>query len=209
MQALKIKPEPEKPLLPKRQKDAKDAKEVARKLIKSGNINLPKNDIQNEVKFKRPNFSQERKKAQNIEATSYHPYSSTSEEENPSKSPLPGHDNNKNEGNGNRSISFLYQQIVQDNKEPEGSKKQTTQQQQQQQKDKPKSGFTVYVSGKSITEDFLKKHFSEFGQIVNVSMEIEKGRGFITFSKTEATSQAITEVYIHMFYICCFVFLDF
>lgn len=50
------------------------------------------------------------------------------------------------------------------------------------------------MSGKSITEDFLKKHFSDFGSIVNVSMEIEKGRGFVTFSKTEATDRAIVEV---------------
>ncbi|XP_070496966.1 negative elongation factor E [Chironomus tepperi] len=188
VQALKIKPEPEKPLLPKRPKDAKDAKEVARKLIKSGNINLPKNDTQNEVKFKRPNFSQERKKAQNMETTSYHPYSSTSEEETASKSPLPGIEKTE-QPNGNRSISFLYQQITQE-KEPVEPKKHSP-----QQKDKPKSGFTVYVSGKSITEDFLKKHFSEYGTIVNVSMEIEKGRGFITFSKTEATSQAISEMH--------------
>lgn len=61
-------------------------------------------------------------------------------------------------------------------------------------KDKPKTGYTIYVSGKSITEDFLKKHFGEFGTIVNVSMEIEKGRGFVTFSKTEATDRAIAEV---------------
>jgi RNA recognition motif-containing protein len=45
-----------------------------------------------------------------------------------------------------------------------------------------------------ITEDFLKKNFSDFGMIVNVSMEIEKGRGFVTFSKTEATDRAIVEV---------------
>ena len=139
------------------------------------------------MKFKRPNFSQERKKAQNMETTSYHPYSSTSEEENASKSPLPGIEKAE-QPNGNRSISFLYQQIVQE-KEPTETKKPSP-----QQKDKPKSGFTVYVSGKAITEDFLKKHFSEYGTIVNVSMEIEKGRGFITFSKTEATSHAITEV---------------
>lgn len=60
-------------------------------------------------------------------------------------------------------------------------------------KEKPKTGYTIYVSGKTITEDFLKKHFSEFGTIVNVSMEIEKGRGFVTFSKTEATDRAIAE----------------
>lgn len=188
MQALKIKPEPEKPLLPKRPKDAKDAKEVARKLIKSGNINLPKNDTQS--KFKRPNFSQERKKIQAIEAA-YHPYSTpdtpleknNTEEESSLKSTV----EKSSEAAGNRSISFLYQQVVQ---EKDTDKRQTT----QPKESKPKSGFTVYVSGKSITEDFLKKHFSEFGTIVNVSMEIEKGRGFITFSKTEATSMAISEV---------------
>lgn len=63
----------------------------------------------------------------------------------------------------------------------------------------PKTGYTIYVSGKSITEDFLKKHFSDFGNIVNVSMEIEKGRGFVTFSKTEATDRAIAEVCMNFF----------
>lgn len=87
----------------------------------------------------------------------------------------------------NRSISFLYQQFE---KEKEGDKKSNL-----PQKDiKPKTGYTIYVSGKTITEDFLKKHFSEFGTIVNVSMEIEKGRGFVTFSKTEATDRAIVDV---------------
>lgn len=86
----------------------------------------------------------------------------------------------------NRSISFLYQQFE---KEKEGDKKSGN-----VQKDKPKSGYTIYVSGKTITEEFLKRHFSDFGSIVNVSMEIEKGRGFVTFSKTEATDRAIVEV---------------
>lgn len=88
----------------------------------------------------------------------------------------------------NRSISFLYQQFE---KEKEEEKKPNI-----PLKDKPKTGYTIYVSGKTITEDFLKKHFSEFGTIVNVSMEIEKGRGFVTFSKTEATDRAIIEVII-------------
>lgn len=61
-------------------------------------------------------------------------------------------------------------------------------------RDKPRSGNTVYVSGNKVTEDFLKKHFIEFGEILNISMEIEKGRGFITFSKTESADKAISEV---------------
>jgi len=138
-----------------------------------------------------------------METTSYHPYSSASDqEENASKSPLPGIDKTE-PPNGNRSISFLYQQIVAE-KEPTEPKKISP-----QQKDKPKSGFTVYVSGKAITEDFLKKHFSEYGTIVNVSMEIEKGRGFITFSKTEATSHAITEVLLKPIFNYCNLLINY
>lgn len=60
--------------------------------------------------------------------------------------------------------------------------------------EKPRSGNTIYVSGKNVSEEFLNKHFSEFGTIVNISMEIEKGRGFVTFSKPDATEKAISEV---------------
>lgn len=82
----------------------------------------------------------------------------------------------------------MYQQFE---KEKDGDKKAAV---NPRNESKPKTGYTIYVSGKTITEDFLKKHFSEFGSIVNVSMEIEKGRGFVTFSKTEATDRAISEV---------------
>lgn len=174
VQALKIKPEVEKPsILLKRPKDARDAKEVARKLIKSGNINIPKTETQSEVKFKRPNISQERKKAQN-EATTYHPFASTSEEdrtvkpqektETPTEGSAPVTPTAA--AGGNRAISFLYQQIADDD-----NKKQQPSVQQREKK----SGFTVYVAGKSIDEDFLKKNFTDFGMIVNISMEIEKG----------------------------------
>lgn len=82
----------------------------------------------------------------------------------------------------------MYQQFE---KEKDGDKKPAV---NPRNESKAKTGYTIYVSGKTITEDFLKKHFSEFGSIVNVSMEIEKGRGFVTFSKTEATDRAIVEV---------------
>lgn len=60
----------------------------------------------------------------------------------------------------NRSSLFLYQQFE---KEKEGDKKAAT-----PRNEKPKTGYTIYVSGKTITEEFLRKHFSEFGSIVNV-----------------------------------------
>lgn len=40
--------------------------------------------------------------------------------------------------------------------------------------DRPKVGHTVYIFGYNVTEDILKKAFHPFGNIVNISMEIEK-----------------------------------
>ena len=40
--------------------------------------------------------------------------------------------------------------------------------------ERPKIGHTIYVFGYNITEDILKKGFQHFGNIVNISMEIEK-----------------------------------
>lgn len=160
-------------MIPKRPKDARDAREIAKKLIKSGNINIQKQESQ--VQFKRPK-GQERKRIA-IDPPSYHPFStSTSVEEESIK---------LDKSEGARTIP-LYQTFE---KEKDTEKKLNF-----PLKEKPKSGYTIYVSGKSITEDFLKKNFSDFGTIVNVSMEIEKGRGFITFSKTEATERAIVDV---------------
>lgn len=49
------------------------------------------------------------------------------------------------------------------------------------------------MSGNKVNEEFLRTHFAIFGKIVNVSMEIEKGKGFITFSKSESADHAISE----------------
>lgn len=59
----------------------------------------------------------------------------------------------------------------------------------------PRTGYTIYVSGNNVTEKFLREHFDTFGKIVNVSMEIEKERGFITFNKTESAERAISEMH--------------
>lgn len=49
------KPEPEKPMLPKRPAEARDAREVAKKLIKSGAISaITKQQKEPEHGFKRP-----------------------------------------------------------------------------------------------------------------------------------------------------------
>ena len=44
-------------------------------------------------------------------------------------------------------------------------------------------GHTVYVYGYGVTEDILKNQFTPYGPIVNISMEVEKNCGFITYEK--------------------------
>lgn len=61
--------------------------------------------------------------------------------------------------------------------------------------EKQRTGNTICVSGNNVTEDFLRNQFTTFGKIVSVSMEIEKGRGFLTFVKTESAERAINDLH--------------
>ncbi|XP_055627227.1 negative elongation factor E [Toxorhynchites rutilus septentrionalis] len=197
LQALKApKQEPEKNLIPKRPADARDAREVARKLLKSGAIQaIQKPQIKQEGCFKRPK-GQEKKRSQQ-ESSPGAQYQSFSSVEtptptpapipistNPVPSPEPPTDKEQSR------VPNLYQQFAneRDREEQIGKAGDSP-------RDKPRSGNTVYVSGNKVTEEFLKKHFNEFGEILNISMEIEKGRGFITFSKTESADRAISELH--------------
>jgi len=56
-----------------------------------------------------------------------------------------------------------------------------------------RQGNTIYVFGYQITEEILKNTFASCGKIVNISMEVEKNCGFVTFDKAGATEQAIAE----------------
>ena len=54
---------------------------------------------------------------------------------------------------------------------------------------KPRVGHTVYVYGHGISEDLLRTTFTQFGQIVNISMEVEKNCGFITYDRVESAER--------------------
>ncbi|XP_065077252.1 negative elongation factor E isoform X2 [Ochlerotatus camptorhynchus] len=191
LQALKApKQEPEKNLIPKRPADARDAREVARKLIKSGAIQaIQKPQLKQESSFKRPK-GQERKRSHQESSPGTQSYQSfSSVETSPANPVVPTSPDTPTEKDPAR-VQNLYQQFANErDKEEQAGKAGDS------PRDKPRSGNTVYVSGNKVTEDFLKKHFVEFGEILNISMEIEKGRGFITFSKTESADRAISEVH--------------
>lgn len=40
--------------------------------------------------------------------------------------------------------------------------------------ERPRQGNTVYIHGYGVTEDILRTGFASFGNIINISMEIDK-----------------------------------
>ncbi|GLV32055.1 Negative elongation factor E [Carabus blaptoides fortunei] len=181
-QALKApKPEPEKPVIPKRPAEARDAREVAKKLIKSGvitAISKAQKRPEQSTTFKRPR-GVERKLIAEKTVSNYQPFSAVQAEEGSTDTAE----------NRPPRIKNLYDTFVtaRDREERGITEK-------REKPDKPRQGNTIYVSGYKISEEFLKKHFQTIGNIVNVSMEIEKNRGFVTFDKVESAERAIAEM---------------
>lgn len=176
-------------MIPKRPADARDAREVARKLIKSGAIQAIQRPTtkQDQTSFKRPKGQERKRIMSDSNVAPYQPYSSTQSDgfqgigsENVSDLEQPSR------------VQNLYEQFETERDREERGTKQTVI--DASTAEKPRSGNTIFVSGQGVTEDFFRKHFSKFGKIVNVSMEIEKGCGFITFVKPEWADRAITEM---------------
>lgn len=219
LHALKSpKPEVEKPIA-KRPADARDAREVARKLIKSGAIQAIQKPLKQDQQFKRPKLHIEKKPDRSLDSpqvpSTYQPYSAAHGDS--SASPMHTPNSPFDDKETGRPLPNLYQQFASERDREErghghdsnanaggatpggpsgpsggapGGGPATP-----GRFDRPRTGNTIYVAGKQVTEEYLKKHFSSHGMIVNVSMEIEKGRGFITFTKPESAEKAIAEMH--------------
>ncbi|XP_037933498.1 negative elongation factor E [Teleopsis dalmanni] len=189
LQALKApKQEPEKPLNPKRTTDARDAREVARKLIKSGAIPaIQKQTKQDQTSFKRPKGQERKRVAPEASVATYQPFSSTQNDvaQEPIISEIIKEE---------PRIQNLYQHFASErDREERGITDKTNH--DPTQPEKPRAGNTIFVSGNKVNEDFLRKTFNDYGTIINISMEIEKGRGFVTFAKPESADRAIAEMH--------------
>ncbi|XP_043492941.1 negative elongation factor E [Polistes fuscatus] len=167
------------PQAPKRPTEARDAREVAKKLIKSGVITAPKTPKRPEQSFKRPRGLERKLNSTEKTVSSYQPFSAAQMEEEESETVRP-------------RVKDLYDCFVsaQDKEDRSTVDKQA----QVKQEMKPRAGNTIFVCGYKISEDFLKKHFQTFGNVINISMEAEKNRGFVTFDKPEAAERAISEM---------------
>ncbi|XP_015429986.1 PREDICTED: negative elongation factor E [Dufourea novaeangliae] len=167
------------PQVPKRPTEARDAREVAKKLIKSGVITAPKTPKRPEQSFKRPRGLVRKLNSTEKTISSYQPFSATQMEEEETEAVRP-------------RVKDLYDSFV----SAQDTEDRTTGDTQSplKQEMKPRAGNTIFVCGYKISEDFLKKHFQTFGNIINISMEAEKNRGFVTFDKSEAAERAISEM---------------
>lgn len=199
------------PQAPKRPTEARDAREVAKKLIKSGVITAPKTPKRPEQSFKRPRGLERKLNSTEKTISSYQPFCPTQPEEEEA------------DAAARPRVKGLYESFVSaksDSSRPVADKIPS------KPDPKPRAGNTIFVSGYKISEDYLKKHFTSFGNILNISMEAEKkwvfilkifgfrvhwvinwfignlldfnlkndfSRGFITFDKPEAAERAISE----------------
>lgn len=218
LQALKApKQEAEKQLIPKRAVDARDAREVARKLFKSGAIPaIQKPQMkQDQMSFKRPKGQERKRVIPESNVASYQPFSATQPDGfQGATSSLDRDTNRVHNCKSTRNCNFIhsryksdhfisisvYQQIAteRDREERGLTEKKPTEALPTlatHRTEKQRTGNTICVSGNNVTEEFLRTQFTIFGKIVSVSMEIEKGRGFITFIKTESADRAINDMH--------------
>lgn len=208
-------------MIPKRAVDARDAREVARKLFKSGAIPaIQKPQMkQDQMSFKRPKGQERKRVVSETNVASYQPFSSTQDSYTAGAAADPaGADRDTNRMHNCEwwrrnlligppvSIFYycfrqftVYQQFATErDREERGlneKKVSETIATNPHRPDKQRTGNTICVSGNNVTEEFLRTQFSTYGKIVNVSMEIEKGRGFITFVKTESAERSIGELH--------------
>ncbi|XP_012059098.1 PREDICTED: negative elongation factor E [Atta cephalotes] len=166
------------PQAPKRPTEARDAREVAKKLIKSGVITAPKTPKRPEQTFKRSRGLERKLNSTEKTISSYQPFSAMQEEEE-TETVRP-------------KVKDLYNNFV--GAQNTGERNTSDTPAPAKQEIKPRAGNTIYVCGYKITEDYLKKHFQNFGNIIHISMEAEKNHGFITFEKAEAAERAISEM---------------
>uniref|UniRef100_T1J1B0 protein kinase C n=1 Tax=Strigamia maritima TaxID=126957 RepID=T1J1B0_STRMM len=187
LQQLKApKPEPEKqPIVIKRPFEAKDAKEAAKKLLKSGAISAIKIENKNKMGFKRSkNLERKLSTTEKAQVSGYQPFQpahQSDEEEKEKESSTPS------SAPSGRPIlkKGLYESFVsaRDSRENRDGKM-----------EKPKQGNTIYVHGFGVTEEILRNAFSDFGNIINISMEIDKNCGFVTFENMKSAEKAINEM---------------
>ncbi|XP_014262050.1 negative elongation factor E-like isoform X2 [Cimex lectularius] len=149
------------------QNDGRDAREIAKKLLKSGAISaIKKTPKRDELSgFKRPGGSSGRK-SEALRLSGYHPFAGNIEESRP-------------------SIKKLYTSMNKTDDDPDWSP--------EQKKQSPKvNRSSVFVKGLGVNETLVKRTFSEHGEIANIKIDTEKRQGVVTFKNPESAESCIS-----------------
>ncbi|GAB1598721.1 negative elongation factor E-like isoform X1 [Argonauta hians] len=186
LQAMRIaKPENQTAATPPVKRPAEssaDALEHAKRLLKSGAIKL-NNENKEKQSFKRSkNFEKKLKDPDKTQSTvGFQPFSAThpdSQEKEDEK------ETTKPRWKG-LSESFVMEGSMRESKYDHD---------REERSENPRKGKTVHVSGHKVTEELFRKAFESIGPIINITMELEKSCGFVTFEKMEYAKQAIDMV---------------
>lgn len=199
----KQEPPPPKPL--KRPLEAKpDAKEVAKKLLKSGAISAIKVENKERQGFKRPKALERKRNAcerPSTSVTGYQPFSASHTLEDDPPSVGSPSDSGSSANNSPRPpVKKLYESFVSSRKLEDEIKDDRARENQRRERDRdgrperPRQGNTIYVRGYGVTQELLQKTFEPIGNIINISMEMDKNCGFVTFEKIDQAEKAIKDV---------------
>lgn len=165
-----------------------DAKEVAKKLLKSGAISAIKVETKERHSFKRSKAS-ERKRSLNDRpgGIGYQPYAANHPTEEESEAAP---------SSTRPAVKSLYDSFVSGGNLDEDDPKHFDRDPEKEgpPPERPRQGNTLYVHGVGLAEDLLRSAFSPFGPILSISMEVDKNCGFVTFEKIESAEKAIGEM---------------
>lgn len=176
--------EPANPV--KRPFEAKNAKEFAKKLIRSGAIRSIEKRDEKKVKknFKRSKGLERKMSGSDRAVSSYQPFSAIHALDSAAALTSEG-DKAYRAAGKSKSLYDVYASArdQQERRVSRDCSSVTT-----------GPGHTVYVHGLGLTEQLLKQFCQPFGTVVNISMEIEKHCGFVTFDKVESAQRAVSEL---------------
>lgn len=178
-----------------------DALEHAKQLLKSGAIKL-NNENKDKQSFKRSkNFEKKLKDPDKTpSAVGFQPFSATHVD-----SAEKDDDRELSKPRRKKLFeSFVSEGAMRDSKDnSDGEQPQTPYKRprllgfdrdREDRRETPKKGNTIYVYGHGVTEELLRKAFATFGTIVNISMELDRNCGFVSFEKMESAEKAISNV---------------
>ncbi|XP_046376272.1 negative elongation factor E-like [Haliotis rufescens] len=198
------KPEPqvvkEKEAAKRPHESAGDAMIQAKKLVQKGLIKI-ESDTREKTGFKRSKYLE--KKLKDPEKTpsssvSFQPFSAAAQHSEDDEKPETSTARPKVKGLYESFVSTGNRYERERERDPERERRESRDDRRDERRDRerepPKKGRTIYIHGHGISEELLRKAGSNFGNVVNITMETDRNCGFVTFEKLESADQAITEM---------------